>query len=209
MEKEKLENLEKRINSLSENVRSRLVESFLNPLIRPKDFLTRRNYKYDKDRYTKDNLVNKRLREKLDEYEINYDDVGGKTKFFDSLYSSIRKEPLKRVYYGTFNINLPKELVKEFDPYMLIYFYAGAWTRKSTRLEFKKVRKNVLENQALYKIVYDTIIEGMRTIKKIHNQEYREGKYKYYIKSVPHEEEILKKMKKPIQKQKEVQPGLF
>lgn len=182
--------IEEKLNSLGNDVRTILIDVAMEKTIRPKDYIQGR-------RYLKDDVV-PTIVSRLQNDGMDLNASGGPYPFKELLYNSINKEPLKRTYYGMFNSeSLPREIIQELTPWMAVYFYAGFWTKKSTRLLYKKFLDNNIKNKNIYKIVYDCVMEGMKTMKKIHNQEYEKGNYKYFIKTVPHEKEIKAMLSPP------------
>lgn len=181
--------LEERLNGLGEGVRSRLVETALSKIILPRDYI--------RTRYLKEDVVPE-IVARLESDGLDLDSVGGNRQFREALYGSINKEPLKRTYYGMFNAkSIPTEVMQNLTPWMAIYFYAGFWAKKSTRMPNKKFFDRNTKSLNTYRIVRDCIKEGMNTIKRIHNQMYEKREYKYLLKTVPHEKEIMSLLPPP------------
>ena len=157
-------------------------------MVRPKDVIQNR-------RYLKDDLAPDIVQRMVEDC-VNFEGVGGLYNFKEALYSSINKEPMKRAYWGQFNVNPAREIIQEVSPWAAFYFYAGVWAKKSTRLPHIKFFRRTLSNQNIYKVVYDCVEEGIRTIKRHHDKLYQKGNYKHPFK-VPHLKEIKEIMPKP------------
>lgn len=199
--------LEDRLNSLGSDVKKRLVEELLEPLVRPKDVIDGRVKLEDglaeklfRKKYLKDDLVSSYIVERLERDGVNLKSAGGKHDFRKSLYNSINKEPMKRVCWGQINAYVPKEIMQELPPWAAFYLYAGIWNRKSTYLPHKKIFTATINNQAIYRIIYDCVKVGLAAIKGVHNRKYGKGEYKHPMNGAPHEKEVLGIMPKPTNK---------
>ncbi len=185
--------LEDRLNNLGDDTRQRFIEELLKPKILPREIIQHVRYKY------KDDLA-PYIVQRLVKDGVNFDNVDGEYAFQKNLYESINKEPMKRSYWGQFNANVPKEIIQELPPWVAFYFYAGVWTKKSTRKPHIKFFARNLRNQTIYKIVYDCVMEGLNTIKNVHNRGYISGDYKYKMRTAPHQKEVEDIMQNPIDK---------
>lgn len=186
----KTQTLEDRLNRLDNSIREILVNELLKPKVRPRDIIKESN------RYIKDDLA-PYIVQRLKEDGVSFESVGGEYAFKENLYNSIGKEPMKRAYWGQFNAYVPKEIMQELPPWSAFYLYAGVWTKKSTTLPHKRFFRNSLKNQPVYKIIHSCVIEGMDTIKKIHNSEYKKGAYKHPLRATPHKKDVEEMMPKP------------
>lgn len=202
----KTASLEDRLNKLGDNVKQRLVEELLKPLIKPKDVIDgkvelkdSRAKKLLQNRYLKDDVV-PYIAGRLEEDGVNFESVDGKHNFRKSLYNSINKEPMKRAFWGQFNAYVPEEIMQELHPWAAFYLYAGIWNRKATPLPHKRIFRKVINNQTIYRIVYDCVRAGLDAIKGIHNQKEDKGEYKHPMNDAPHKKEVLGIMLKPTNK---------
>lgn len=198
-------NLEDILNSKSEETRQRLVGELLKPKIIPKEVIDGSRELTDEaaqkvllKRYMKDYDLAPYIVGRLGSDGVDFGSVGSSREFKDALYKSIRKEPMKRAFYGQFNVDVPREVMQELSPWAAFYLYAGIWAKKATRKPHKKFFPNTLKNQPIYKIVHSCIMEGIDTIKRVHNQKYEGGGYEHLLKVVPHEEEIRRMMPMPV-----------
>lgn len=201
----KVENLEEILNSKSEETRQNLVSELLKPKIIPKEVIDGRKELTDKaaqkvllKRYMKDYDLAPYIVRRLESDGIDFRSVGDSSEFKDALYKSIRKEPMKRAFYGQFNAYVPREIMQELQPWVAFYLYAGIWAKKATRKPHKRFFPNTLKNQPVYKIVHSCVMEGIDTIKRVHNQKYEGGQYEHLLKAAPHEREIRSMIPTPV-----------
>ena len=136
------------------------------------------------------------LADRLERDGVEFDEPD-KDAFSRALYSAINKKPLKQVGYGMLNATLPREVAAELTPWEAMYTYVGIWNKKSTRYTPKKLNPLTLENQTLYQIVRELVLDGLDRIKFVHNCEHRDGKYANEMLLAPHEEEILRRFETP------------
>lgn len=156
--------LEERMNGSGEKAKSQLVGQLLKPLVRPRDAIR------EDDRYLKDDLC-PRVAGRLERDGVIFDK--GAANFSEWMYSSINKEPLKRVYWGQLNIDgMPREIAQEMTPWAALYFYAGVWIKKSTNSPDKRITPDII-GQNIYSIVRDCVMEGIREIELVHEREYK------------------------------------
>ncbi|UZE94215.1 MAG: hypothetical protein IB618_01430 [Candidatus Pacearchaeota archaeon] len=135
--------------------------------------------------------------------------------FKSNLYSTINKEPLKRVYYGIKSTDeLPKEFMNSLTDWEKVYFFAGRWDiRKPNFTEPIDVLtvKHVYEGLNLVnKHHFKRKAKGQytRQLELPERKEVREA-YKRIIKA--YEEKLVpkKEERKTEEKQKIVQEALF
>ena len=180
--------LEDRLNGFGDGIRQRLIDEFLKKMVRPLEVIQGR-------RYLKDDLA-PYIVQRLEQDGVSLESVGGAHTFKEALYGSVNKEPMKRVYWGQFNANPPKEVMQELHPWVAFYFYAGVWARKSSRLPHKRFFPNNISAQNTYKMMYDCVVEGIGMIRRVHNNLYQQGKYDHTFNE-PHVGEVMRLLQKP------------
>ena len=177
--------LDQKLDHLSPQARLRFVDGLLRPLIRPRDAIT--------ERYLKKDLVTD-IAERLAEDGV---DVGGSAGFRKALYSSLNKDPMKRVYWGMLNMEGADEVTPLLGPWAACYFYGGVWHKKSTPNASIQFSPGKLQEQTVHGIVVDCVHDGMSYIKETHNRDAVMGKYNNSINQVPHEAEVLGVLEPP------------
>ena len=198
--------LEERLNRLSEGARQEFISELIRNKILPSDVIKGRVvliddaaqkllYRRDNRKYMKDDLA-PYIADRLQRDGVPLD--SGQDSLQEALYHSLTKEPMKRAFWGQINAYPPRDIMQELPPWIAFYFYAGIWTKKTTLFDHKKFFPNNLKNAPIYMIVRDCVLEGIDTIKKVHNKKYQEGDYKNPMQHAPHESEIKERLAKPI-----------
>lgn len=198
--------LEERLNMLSEGARQEFINELLSHKVLPSDVIKGKIvlrdeaaqkllHRRDNRKYLKDDLA-PYLADRLQRDGVLLDN--GQNSLQEALYGSLTKEPMKRAFWGQINAYPPRDIMQELSPWVAFYFYAGVWAKKATPLIHKKFFPNNLKNSPIYMIVRDCVLEGIDTIKRVHNQGYQKGEYKNQMKHAPHEAEIKARLSKPI-----------
>jgi len=179
-----MEPLEERLKRVSVD-KDELVDALCAEKIRPRDVRYSLSYlKYD---------LSDRIEESLRKRGVHLDEKERSSSVSSHIYAAINKEPLKRVEYGIINSRgIPDEIFEHLTNWEAIYFLAGLWNKKSTPIESKQYRRDLLERQPVPLIVAETIETGIRALEKIHRSMVERGEYKSDIK-LPYADEIMQR----------------
>ncbi len=175
-------NLENKLQELDESTRAQLLAGIRNGRINPQE-------DWREMPYLKDDLAAAIYR------EIEMKGLSPATKFRDNLYSGeIRKEPLKKVYYGLKSSEkVPKQVlsyVKETfsdlgelaGEYALTYFFAGVWENPA-----------LSGKETIPEAVSTLINAGIENLYKNYYVRKAKGEYKSEIK-LPYTSQIKERL---------------
>jgi hypothetical protein len=113
-----VEDLEIRLNRVSDESVQRVLTAFREPHINPRDIF--RKLPYMKKNWT-DKIAEK---------------IGSPEEFSDTLYTSVNKDVLKRVYYGILSTgNVPQEYLDALTNWERIYLFRGRWSERDPNLD--------------------------------------------------------------------------
>jgi hypothetical protein len=187
-----METLEERLGKVSVD-RVQLIDTLCAEKIRPKNVRMRLSYlKYN---------LSGRIEEYLAEKGVTLNEKTRSTTVAKHIYNAINKKPLKRVEWGIINSEarpkdnikeIPDEIFQQLTNWEAVYFLAGLWNKKSTPIDNKQYRRNLLEKQPLPLIVAETIEAGIHSLQYIHNQCVENGEYTSELQ-LPYADEILQR----------------
>lgn len=173
-------NLEQRLDLIPEAVKPVLIDALVSPKVRPRDSqeVEERRLKYN-------------LTDSIQDF-LNRAGTPVDPNFGNTLYSTLTKEPIKRIHYGLINAEqIPFEVFQQLLQWEASYFLAGLWNKKSTPIASKQYRRDQLVTHPLPLIITDTIEVGVHSIRKVHRDMGKQGKYTT-DPVTPFDEEILK-----------------
>lgn len=143
-----IEILEKRIEKLDEDVFEKLKFAFSSPHINPREHWRDMPY----------------LKEDLTPAICQYI---GDSSFAKTLYSSVNKDVLKRVYYGIKSSRkVPKELLESLTNWENIYLFRGRWSERNP---------NFLDSLDVFTIKH--IYKGLNKLHEDHYKRKSKGIY--------------------------------
>ncbi len=175
-----VENLLERLQDISLNTKEKFIDVLVESVIMPNEVLFFMEKK-ERRHYTKDDLVNRYLRDYFSEREVTLtsEDDGGLD--LRTVYSGVNKEPLKAIGYGAANgKKIPVDIQKRLSGWENLYLLAGIWSEKYN----KKNRKvEHYDHRTVVELVCDLIEDGINHMESVHRNVERvtESRKKDYI----------------------------
>ena len=132
------DNLFGRLRDTEQAVKDRTIDAILEPTILPRDVSFFRE-KRGPNHITKEDLVFSYIERYFTgkQVALRSEDMESQLRL-NSIYNGVNKEPLKRVGYGVANSqNIPSDLQNALSGWENLYFLAGLWHEKSTKMKDK------------------------------------------------------------------------